>query len=215
MEFAMQAIVQSGYGAPERVLALREVDAPTIGDDDVLVRVRATSVNTPDWITVTGVPYVLRLRFGLRQPPSPVRGSDIAGVVESVGSNVTSLEPGDEVYGSAWADSLSGPGTFAELTMAPANQLTHKPANISFDEAGAAAMSGLSCAWREDRRIHHPHDRPGFAFHLPCIRHDREKVFSIRPPNHRRRPHGADGLSPPHPAPLPGHHSQRGGKASQ
>ena len=77
----MKAIVQERYGAPERVLRLEEVDRPPVGDDDVLIRVRATSVNTPDWVTVTGVPYILRLRFGLWKPPTPVRGTDVAGVV--------------------------------------------------------------------------------------------------------------------------------------
>ncbi len=75
----MKAIVQERYGAPERVLKLGEVDRPSVGEDDVLIRVRATSVNTPDWITVTGAPYILRLRFGLWKPPTPVRGTDIAG----------------------------------------------------------------------------------------------------------------------------------------
>ena len=89
----MKAIVQEGYGAPERVLKLAEIDRPTAGDDDVLIRVRATSVNTPDWITVTGTPYMIRLRFGLRHPPTPVRGTDFAGVVEAIGKNVTELQP--------------------------------------------------------------------------------------------------------------------------
>ena len=79
----MKAIVQRGYGAPERVLKLEDVDRPSVGDDDVLVRVWATSVNTPDWITVTGTPYVLRLQSGLRKPRTLVRGTDIAGVVEA------------------------------------------------------------------------------------------------------------------------------------
>ena len=107
----MKAIVQEGYGAPQRVLKLEEVDRPSVGDDDVLIRVRATSVNTPDWITVTGVPYVIRLKFGLRQPPTMVRGTDVAGVVESVGKNVTDLQHGDEVFGSSWADTLATPST--------------------------------------------------------------------------------------------------------
>ena len=66
----MKATVQERYGAPERALKLEEVERPSVGDDDVLIRVRATSVNTPDWITVTGVPYILQLRFGLRKPPT-------------------------------------------------------------------------------------------------------------------------------------------------
>src|ERR671918_514468 len=99
---SMKAIVQESYGARGRVLKLEDVDRPPVGDDDVLVRVGATSVNTPDWITVTGVPYILRLRSGLRGPRSPVRGTDVAGVVEAAGANVTDLRPGDEVFGSSW-----------------------------------------------------------------------------------------------------------------
>jgi NADPH:quinone reductase-like Zn-dependent oxidoreductase len=140
----MKAIVQEGYGAPEEVLRLAEKDTPTAGPDDVLVRVRATSVNTPDWITVTGIPYVLRVRSGLRGPRTPVRGTDVAGVVEAVGANVTDLEPGDEVFGSAWEDSLATAGTFAELTVAPADKLIKKPAGLRFDEAAASVMSGIT-----------------------------------------------------------------------
>ncbi|HEY7561031.1 MAG TPA: NAD(P)-dependent alcohol dehydrogenase [Gaiellaceae bacterium] len=140
----MQAIVQEGYGAPEQVLRLGERDTPTAGPDDVLVRVRATSVNTPDWITVTGIPYVLRVRSGLRGPRTPVRGTDVAGLVEAVGENVADLEPGDEVFGSAWEDSLATVGTFAELTVAPAAMLIRKPAGLGFDEAAASVMSGIT-----------------------------------------------------------------------
>ena len=141
----MKAIVQERYGIPQRVLTLKEIGRPPVGDDDVLIRVRATSVNTPDWITVTGVPYVLRLRFGLRRPPTPVRGTDIAGVVEAVGKNVIDLQRGDEVFGSGWADTLATrAGTFAECTVAPANQLIKKPAGLTFEEAAASVMSGLT-----------------------------------------------------------------------
>jgi len=140
----MKAIVQDGYGAPEQVLKLEEVDRPSVDDDDVLIRMRATSVNTPDWITVAGIPYVIRLRFGLRQPPTPVRGTDVAGVVEAVGKNVTDLQPGDEVFGSSWADTLATRGTFAEFTVAPASQLIKKPDRLTFEEAAASVMSGLT-----------------------------------------------------------------------
>ena len=140
----MKAIVQDRYGAPQRVLKLEEVDRPPVGDDDVLIRVRATSVNTPDWITVAGVPYVLRLRFGLRRPPTPVRGTDVAGVVEAVGDNVTDLQPGDDVFGSAWDDTLATRGTFAELAVVPAAKLIKKPTGLTFEEAGASGMSGLT-----------------------------------------------------------------------
>src|SRR5918996_1243009 len=140
----MKAIVQKTYGAPERVLRVEEVDRPSVGDDDVLIRVQATSVNTPDWITVTGVPYIVRLRSGLRRPRTPVRGTDVAGVVEAVGRNVTDLQPGTEVFGSSWAGALATPGTFAEFTALPASQLIKKPTGLSFEEAAASVMSGLT-----------------------------------------------------------------------
>ena len=141
---SMKAIVQDSYGAPERVLKLAEVDRPPVGDDDVLIRVRATSVNTPDWITVTGVPYIIRLQFGLRKPPTPVRGTDVAGAVEAVGKDVTDLQSGDEVFGSAWADTLATTGTFAEFTVVPASKLIKKRVGLTFEEAGASGMSGLT-----------------------------------------------------------------------
>jgi NADPH:quinone reductase-like Zn-dependent oxidoreductase len=140
----MKAIVQESYGPPERVLRPADVDRPPVGDDDVLIRLRATSVNTPDWITVTGVPYVLRLRSGLRRPRAAIRGTDIAGVVEAVGTNVTDLRPGDEVFGSSWAGALATPGTFAELTIVLASQLIKKPARLTFEAAAASVMSGLT-----------------------------------------------------------------------
>jgi NADPH:quinone reductase-like Zn-dependent oxidoreductase len=140
----MKAIVQESYGPPERVLTLADVGRPPLGDDDVLIRLRATSVNTPDWITVTGVPHILRLRSGLRRPRMPVRGTDVAGVVEAVGKNVTDLRPGDEMFGSSWAGALATPGTFAEFTAVPASQLIKKPTGLTFEEAAASVMSGLT-----------------------------------------------------------------------
>ena len=138
----MKAIIQEGYGTPEQVLRMREVDRPLMGDEDVLVRVRATSVNTPDWIAVTGVPYILRLQSGLRRPKTPVRGTDVAGVVEAVGTKVTEFKPGDEVFGSAWADRSATSGTFAEFTVVPASQLVAKPANVTFEEAAHRSCRG-------------------------------------------------------------------------
>jgi NADPH:quinone reductase-like Zn-dependent oxidoreductase len=144
-ETAMKAVVQRRYGQPEQVLELDEVARPSVGDNDVLVRVRATSVNTPDWVAVTGVPYVLRLRSGLRRPSTPVRGSDVAGIVEAVGRDVTDLRPGDEVFGSLWGSTTTGrAGTFAEFTVAPAAQLIRRPAGLTFEEAAASVMSGLT-----------------------------------------------------------------------
>ena len=138
----MQAIIQDGYGAPERVLRLDQTARPSAGADDVLLRVRATSVNTPDWATVAGAPYVFRLQAGLRRPKHPIRGSDVAGTVAAVGSRVTGLAPGDEVLGSLWGSSQAG--TFAQYTVAPASQLVKKPAGLSFEEAAASVMTGLT-----------------------------------------------------------------------
>jgi NADPH:quinone reductase-like Zn-dependent oxidoreductase len=139
----MQAIIQDGYGLPERVLRLDEIARPSPGADEVLLRVRATSVNTPDWATVAGVPYILRLRSGLRRPAHPVRGSDVAGVVEAVGPRVTDLRPGDEVLGSLWGGTTEA-GAFAEYTVVPASQLVKKPAGLSFAEAAGSVMTGLT-----------------------------------------------------------------------
>ena len=136
----MQAIIQDGYGAPERVLRPGEAAVPSIGAGDVLIRVRATSVNTPDWATVAGTPYILRLGIGLRRPRRPVRGSDIAGVVEAVGQQVTDLAPGDEVFGSTGGRA----GAFAQYAAAPAAQLVRKPAGLSFTDAAASVMCGLT-----------------------------------------------------------------------
>ncbi|MEY9856039.1 NADPH:quinone reductase-like Zn-dependent oxidoreductase [Catenulispora sp. GAS73] len=142
----MKAIVQRGYGAPERVLQLDESAArPVPGDSDVLVRVRATSVNTPDSATVAGVPYILRAQAGLRRPKQPVRGSDVAGTVAAVGREVADLQPGDEVFGSLWGSAnRSKTGTFAQYTVVPASQLVKKPAGLSFEEAAASVMTGLT-----------------------------------------------------------------------
>src|SRR6516165_8469271 len=116
----MRAINQDGYGAPERVLRSEEIQVPAIGADDVLIRMRATSVNTPDCATVIGVPYILRLGVGLRRPKHPVRGSDVSGVVEAVGQQVTDLAPGDEVLGSLWGSAIGlQAGAFAQYTVAP------------------------------------------------------------------------------------------------
>lgn len=133
----MRAISQDGYGAPDRVLRFEEIQVPAVGARDVLIRMRATSVNTPDWATVVGEPSLLRLGIGLRRPKLPVRGSDVSGVVEAVGQEVTDLVPGDEVFGSARS-------TFAEYVVAPAAQLIKKPAGLEFADAAASVMTGLT-----------------------------------------------------------------------
>jgi NADPH:quinone reductase-like Zn-dependent oxidoreductase len=113
---------------------------PPLGADDVLVRMQATSVNTPDWATVTGVPYIGRLTSGLRRPKRAVRGSDVAGAVEAVGGRVTDLLPGDEVLGSTWLVA----GAFAQYVVVPAAQLVKKPTGLTFTDAAASVMTGLA-----------------------------------------------------------------------
>jgi NADPH:quinone reductase-like Zn-dependent oxidoreductase len=131
----MKAIVQDTYGPPD-LMQLRDIDQPVIADNEVLVGVRAAAVNPPDWASVTGVPYIARLAFGLRKPRNVVRGSDVAGTVEAVGKNVTRFQVGDEVFGS-------GKGTFAEYAVAAERNLVPKPANITFEQAAAVPMAGL------------------------------------------------------------------------
>jgi NADPH:quinone reductase-like Zn-dependent oxidoreductase len=147
----MKAVIQHGYGKPERVLRLGETEVPSIGAADVLVLVRATSVNTPDWATVIGAPYILRAGSGLRRPRRPVRGSDIAGVVEAVGRQVTDLVPGDEVFGFT----KTRTGAFAQYAVASAAQLVRKPAALMFTDAAASVMSGLTAlvAMRDVARV--------------------------------------------------------------
>jgi NADPH:quinone reductase-like Zn-dependent oxidoreductase len=131
----MKAIVQDNYCAPD-VLQLRETDKPRIGDDEVLVRVRAAGVNPADWAATTGVPSIARAGFGLLKPTNPVGGSDVAGTVEAIGKNVTRLKPGDEVFGA-------GRGAFAEYAVAAETNLVPKPANVTFEQAAAVPMAGL------------------------------------------------------------------------
>ena len=139
----MKAIVQERYGSPD-VLELREIDRPAVGDDEVLVRVHATSVHPDVWHALRGVPYVLRIMgSGLRRPKNPVPGTDLAGVVESVGRNVTRFHPGDEVFGQSVGANLWGNGgTFAEYAAVPETKLEPKPANLTFEQAAAVLTSG-------------------------------------------------------------------------
>jgi NADPH:quinone reductase-like Zn-dependent oxidoreductase len=132
----MKAIVRDTYGSAD-TLELRDVDKPEIGDDEALVRVHAAGLDQGVWHVVTGLPYPIRLAgYGLRAPKTPVIGADVAGVVESVGNGVTKFRPGDEVFGI-------GKGTFAEYARAPESKLARKPANLTFEQAAAVAVSGL------------------------------------------------------------------------
>ena len=147
----MKAIVQDKYGSPD-ILQLREIDRPTVGDDEVLVRVHAAGVDQGVWHLMAGLPYLLRVAgFGLRAPKNPVRGSDAAGRVEAVGENVTRFQPGDEVFGTCR-------GSFAEYACARADRLAPKPANLTFEQAAAVPVSGCAAlqAVRDQGRV-----RPG------------------------------------------------------
>lgn len=135
----MKAIVQDEYGgAPEDVLRVAEVAKPMIGDDEVLVRVHAASVDRGTWHIMTGLPYPMRVMgFGFRRPKAANPGRCVAGTVESVGPDVTELKPGDEVYGTCDA-------SFAQYARASAGRLAPKPANLSFEQAAAVPVSGLA-----------------------------------------------------------------------
>ncbi len=139
----MKAIVQERYGSPD-ALELREIEKPTPEADEVLVRVRATSVHPDVWHALRGIPYVLRVMgSGLRRPKNPVPGTDLAGVVESVGRDVTRFQPGDEVFGQSVGANLWGNGgTYAEYAAAPASRLEPKPADLTFEQAAAVLTSG-------------------------------------------------------------------------
>jgi NADPH:quinone reductase-like Zn-dependent oxidoreductase len=154
----MKAIVQERYGAPE-VLELREVDTPAVGDDEVLVRVRAASVHADVWHAVRGVPFVLRIMgSGLRRPRNPVPGTDLAGQVEAVGGNVTRFRPGDEVFGQTVGANLWGNGgTYAEYAAVAEARLEAKPANLSFEHAAVVPTSGPIAVQglRDEGRLRH------------------------------------------------------------
>ena len=144
----MKAIVHQTYG-PTDVLELRDIDRPAIADDEVLVHVRAAGVDRGVWHIMTGLPYPIRLAgYGFRAPKDPVLGMDLAGVVEAVGKDVTRFRPGDEVFGI-------GKGSYAEYARAPENKLAPKPANLSFEQAAAVAISALPAlqALRDHGRV--------------------------------------------------------------
>jgi NADPH:quinone reductase-like Zn-dependent oxidoreductase len=132
----MKAIIQDRYGSPDN-LELREIEKPAVGEDGVLVRVRAASVNPADWRPMRGKPYLLRLFVGLRKPKSSLTGADVAGVVEAVGKDVTKFRPGDDVFGVC-------PGAFAEYGRGREKNLVPKPASITFEQAAAIPIAGVT-----------------------------------------------------------------------
>jgi NADPH:quinone reductase-like Zn-dependent oxidoreductase len=139
----MRAVVQDGYGSPDR-LRLTEVDRPEPGEDEVLVRVRATSVHPDVWHVVSGRPFVLRLMgSGLRRPGCPIPGTDLAGVVAATGRAVTRFRVGDEVFGESLRGfSWRNGGAWAEYAAAPEEGLAIKPANVTFEQAAAVPTAG-------------------------------------------------------------------------
>ena len=133
----MKAIVRDKYGPPE-VLELRDIDKPEIADEEVLVGVHAAGVDRGVWHIMTGLPYPIRLAgYGFRAPKNPIIGSDVAGVVEAVGKDVTRFQPGDEVFGT-------GKGSYAEYVCAREDKLAPKPASLTFEQAAVVAISGLT-----------------------------------------------------------------------
>lgn len=141
----MRAVVQSGYGEPSQVLSTDEVPRPQPARDEVLVEVAAASVHPDVWHVITGRPWVLRaMGPGLRRPKNTIPGTDMAGVVVAVGTEVTGFAPGDEVFGETLRDNQwNNGGTWAELVAAPADALTHLPAGVDPVAAATVPTAGL------------------------------------------------------------------------
>lgn len=131
----MKAIVRHRYGGPE-VLQFEDLPVPVAGEDQVLVRVRAASVNPVDWHMMTGVPYLTRIG-AWRQPKDPGVGTDLAGIVEQAGAKVTRFRPGDAVFGMR-------SGAFAEYVAVRADRVAAIPGNVTFEQAAAAPVAGLT-----------------------------------------------------------------------
>jgi NADPH:quinone reductase-like Zn-dependent oxidoreductase len=135
----MRAVVQHRYGTvPDDVFQLESVDRPSLGDDEVLVRVHAAGLDRGTWHLMAGRPYLMRaIGFGVRRPKNTVPGLDVAGVVEAVGSAVTRFAVGDEVFGIAR-------GSFAEYAAAKENKLAIKPASLSFEQTAVVPISAMT-----------------------------------------------------------------------
>ena len=134
----MKAAVNRRYGPPD-VVQIEDVEKPAPKDDEVLIKVRAASVNPLDWHGMRGKPYVMRLLGGLRKPKRPRLGVDVAGQVEAVGKNVTRFKPGDDVFG-CWL----GLWTFAEYACVPEPALVIKPDNLTFEQAAAVPVAAFT-----------------------------------------------------------------------
>ncbi|MFZ7944848.1 NAD(P)-dependent alcohol dehydrogenase [Neobacillus sp. 19] len=136
----MKAIVSNKYGPPD-VLEWTEVEKPVPNDQEVLVKIHAASLNYGNLVLLKGEPFLARFAFGLLKPKYSIPGGDIAGVVEAVGKDVKQFQPGDEVFGDL---SGSGWGSFAEYAAVPETALALKPAKLSFEEAAAVPMAGVT-----------------------------------------------------------------------
>ncbi|MBX3085336.1 MAG: NAD(P)-dependent alcohol dehydrogenase [Anaerolineae bacterium] len=137
----MQAMVYTNYGSPDE-LQMREVAKPVPKANEVLIRVRGASINIADWYMLRGNPFMIRLMSGgLRKPKATILGTDVAGMVEAVGSAVTRFKVGDEVYGDL---SACGWGSFAEYVAAPETMLALKPRNLSFEAAASVPLAGVT-----------------------------------------------------------------------
>jgi NADPH:quinone reductase-like Zn-dependent oxidoreductase len=142
----MKAVTQERYGSPDEVLSLREVQTPVPKADEVLVRVKASSVNPDVWHGIVGTPYILRLMgCGLRRPKNQIPGLDVAGTIESLGKDVSQFSIGDAVFGEIprGAVNWGNAGGFAEYACVAAENLAPMPCNVSFAQAAAAATSGF------------------------------------------------------------------------
>jgi NADPH:quinone reductase-like Zn-dependent oxidoreductase len=133
----MKAIVYTEYGSPD-VLQFKEVEKPTPSDKEVLIKVHAASANPLDWHNLRGTPFLVRLVMGFRKPKKQRLGADVAGLVEAVGRNVTQFQPGDAVFGE------SRMGSFGEYVCADADRIVLKPASITFEEAAAVPVAGIT-----------------------------------------------------------------------
>jgi NADPH:quinone reductase-like Zn-dependent oxidoreductase len=145
-------VVQRRYGSvPEDVLGIARLPIPTAGPREVLVRVRAASVDRGTWHLMTGRPHLARvIGFGLRRPRTPVPGLTVAGIVEAVGAEVSAFRPGDEVFGT-------GTGMFAEFAVARADRLVAKPVSVPFTHAATVGDSGVTAlrAIRDVAKVRH------------------------------------------------------------
>jgi NADPH:quinone reductase-like Zn-dependent oxidoreductase len=136
----MKAFISEKYGPPE-MLRMAEVEKPVPVADEALVKVLAISVNPADWHSMRAKPFFSRATLGLLRPKHRILGGDIAGRVEAVGSGVTQLKPGDEVYANLLDHGLGG---FAEYVSVPVQVMSSKPANLSFEEAAAVPMAAVT-----------------------------------------------------------------------